>query len=380
MNIFSFLTKYAAERRQLENQCTLSLLSLLQYYPEFLLHFINFFKDYHNKTFTNVNGITIKPHPSIRIKGNRILHPDLLIEYQGSPLIVFEMKVESKIEQHQYSYGHYLKCSLILLTKYYLSASDKHLLANYTWQDVGRIADDFLLRNRRSKKSGFLREFIEFLKEAKMYLPDTLVTKTNFQYLSKFIVSKMDRKEMSRGLQESLDLFGWLSSFLTVGYERLCANYPWMSDFDSKTKFVDECYWDDEGYESEKESNESQCSHCNDRSIVIYRYVGRWNKMVDAGISYGWSYDTVDNEWCFFTSHYFGSKNESESKKYVPKSDSDYYKWAKYYREHYHYNEKFIPSKKQLSKIIPSWHDKIENIGKWYSNSDLSKKIKSVRR
>jgi hypothetical protein len=380
MNIFSLLTKYAAERRQLENQCTLSLLSLLQYYPEFLLHFINSFTAYHKKTITDTKQIIIKPHSSIKIRGKGTLHPDLLIEYQGRHLIVFEMKVESKIEEHQYLYGHYLKCPLILLTKYFLSATDKHLLANYTWHDIGRIADDFLLCNRRSKKSGFLAEFIEFLKEAKMYLPDALVTKENFQYLSKFIVSKIDRKEMSRGLQESLDLFGWLSSFLTIGYERLCANYPWISDLDSKTKFVDKNYRDDEDDESEEESDELQCSYCNDRRILIYRDIGKWNSTIDVGISYGWFYNTVDKEWYFYTSHYFGSKKESESKKYVPRADLKYRYRARHYRELHHYDVKFIPSKKQLSKMIPIWQKEIDKIGNWYSKSNLSRKTKSVRR
>jgi hypothetical protein len=380
MNIFSLLTKYAAGRKQLENQCTLSLVALLQYYPEFLLHFANAFYPIHKRTINNIEQIAIKPHPSIRIRNGDNVHPDLLLEYQGKPLIVFEMKVESRMAGHQYQYGKQLKCPLVLITKHLQDSCKNLSVINLTWHYIGKISEDFLCCNGRLKKSGFLSEFILFLREIKMYLPESIVTKGNFQYFAKLFCSKTDKKSMSRGLQESIELFGWLTSFLNIGYERLCVNHPWMRTLDSTTKFYDDCIHNAEDFEKEEANSGMQCAMCNDRIIQIYRYICKWNRTVDAGIQYGWHFDTIDNKWYFYTSHYYGSKTKGEPKKFVPKADSSYNHWARSYREYFHYYEKFIPSRMQPYKAISIWEKEIDKIGKWFSESSLADKVKQIRR
>lgn len=380
MNIFTLLTKYAAGRQQVENQYTLSLVALLQYYPAFLIHFVNSFSEYHRVKVIEFNQLSVIPHPIIKLKNKNSLYPDLIINYQNKPLIVFEMKINSQIKDHQYLYGQYSKCPLILVTKHFLSASEKHYLTNITWNDIGRICDDFLMSCMRSNKNEFMSEFIDFLKETKMYFPSDVLTKTNFQYLAKMLCSKIVNKNMTRGLQESIDLLNWLTNFLNHHYERLCVNYPWMCEIDSSTRLVDNFYWegDEEKYKTVNLSLDK--SPFNDRNILLYRYIGKWNSKADAGISFGWIHDNVNDEWYFFTSHYIGSKDQADLKKYVPKFDSEFHKWARDYREKDHYIEKFIPSKKQLANFIPIWEMEIDKIGKWYSNSKLSNKVKRIRR
>jgi hypothetical protein len=376
MNIFSLLLKYAAERRQTENQCTLSLASILQYYPAFLLHFVNHFSNLHGIKISDSTLLEVIPHFSISIKNKQPKRPDLLIKYKRKPLLVFEMKIDHNIANHQYLYGKQLKCPLVLLTKHISHNSDRQQLLNITWNDIGKITDAFINANGRLRKSEFLREFILFLRETKMYLPDSIVSRENFQYLFKFIASSPEGKRMTRGLKESIDLLNWIYSFLDLQYESLCTTYLWLRRFKSKNILSETL--DDQKNDMEVNDESKHNVTSKSRRIWIRRIIYRCNNQVDCGIDFGWFCDTQDANWSFYTSYYYGDRSKPTAIRRIPKVTEKYIVGSRNYREVYLYDKYFIKTKKTLLKLIPEWEREVIKLADWFSKSKLSIKARRL--
>jgi hypothetical protein len=370
--------KYAAERRQVENQCTLSLVCLLEYSPDFLIYFVNHFYYVHKTRIKNSNSLEIFPHYAIPVKNRKPLHPDLFIKYMGKALIVFEMKIDSRVEEHQYLYGKQLHCPMVLLTKH-IEPSIPLEIQNYTWGNIGQIIDGFLSENGKLRESSFIREFVNFLKEKKMYLPNSIVTRENFEYLSRMLCSTTKEKKISRGLSNAIDLLHWTYTFLETQSETLYSTHPQLKYFKSKV-LLRELSDENESSNSNKkiDTQELKKMTIGNRKIYINCCIFRNNKQVAAGVSFGWYYNTDNEDWSFYTNYFYSDTSEAIAKKYVPRAESEYKMWNRFYREVYPYERFFSQTKKQLSELVKEWEDEVKKLGIWLSRSAIGNKAKKL--
>ena len=360
MNIFSLLIKYAADRQQTENQFTLSLVSILSYHRDYFKYLIEELFQLLKIKPTSLTDLSLINHHPFRVKIEGQIHnwiPDLLIKNMDKNILVFEMKIKDRqIQNNQKLYGKKAKCPLIFLTEH-KEVSQKSSILNITWNDIGKISDKFLEDKNYNRKYKLLQEYVDFLKERKMYLPDSIVTRANFDHLSKFIGKSSDSKKyMVRGIKESLHLLQWGYDFIESCYDDIITNFKCLNKFNFETR-----YWHQLDYGEKHKTKQF-------RSLYIYGHVFRYGKSECIGINYGWNYDEEYDEWCFYTAIDMHSKNSRLLNKYI--KDKDEVK----YRDKDIGLCSFKNDNKDLRKSITAWRKETLKLAKVFINSKFYKR------
>lgn len=344
-NIFSLLTKYAKNNQQYENQCTLSLVSVLNYYPDLLHRFTNYFLEItgQNKIRPSDNIIVV-PHPQEKREKTGV--PDLLIKRGDKNLLLFEMKINAKITEKQYEYYKSFNCPLIFILKYLPEEmKEKKNIYYLTWNEVGKLCDEFL-KTSKIKDKKLIKEFVEFLKEEDMYISENILSKQNLDELGKFFlkIRRSDADDLIvRKIPDIIALLNFIYKFLDNEYSRLIE-----SSGISYLKYLNS---NNEIYISPADEKDKETS------IFILRKIFVNNSYMWGQVGFGWKFDFKDNSnkvnWKYIFYHNGdinkeSNKKEREKFEYFFKDKDDGLKYEE------------VPLNKKLSiKNIRDFNDKI---------------------